>query len=347
VIALLALALSAAIDVPAGASVAEALTRARPGDVVVLGAGAHAASLGRLSGAALRGAGAGVTVVTAPEGEPGAVAAGALSLEGLTLRAGPRQCALVVDGGEVTARDVALAGGECGARVSRGQLSGERVDLAGGRHAVVVEGGSASLAGGSLRGEVAGLLVRGGSATLSHAAIAGAARDASVVVTGGEVALADVAIAARGAAGIVLSGGRLAGRGVTVRGGAARHGEGGAACVEALGGDLALAGSELARCGGPGVIAAGARLRLDGVDVNAGTFDCVALDAGARAELQGVRCETRGAGLVASGGATARLRLDSWLADPVFVVDCASGARVTLLHGETSREPCTAPTPGR
>ena len=345
-IALLALALSATLDVPAGASVADALARARPGDIVVLAPGAHAGSLGRLSGVALRGAGAGVTVVTAPEGEPGGVATGALSLEGLTLRAGPRQCALVVAGGEVAARDVALAGGACGARVSEGRLTGERVDLAGGQHALLLEGGSASLAGGSLRGGVAGLLVRSGDARLSHLPIAGAARDASVVVTGGEVTLADVAIAARGAAGIAQSGGRLAGSGVTVRGGAARHAEGGAACVEALGGDLALAGSELARCGGPGLIAAGARLRLDGVDVNAGTFDCVALDAGARAELQGVRCETRGAGLVASAGATARLRLDSWLADPVFVVDCASGARVTLLHGETSREPCTA-APGR
>jgi hypothetical protein len=33
----------------------------------------------------------------------------------------------------------------------------------------------------------------------------------------------------------------------------------------------------------------------------------------------------------------------------VFVVDCASGARVTLLYGETSREPCTSspPAPAR
>ena len=45
---------------------------------------------------------------------------------------------------------------------------------------------------------------------------------------------------------------------------------------------------------------------------------------------------------MATGGATARVRLDTWLADPVFVVDCASGARVKLVEGEAAREPCAA-----
>ena len=340
--AVLAVLLTAVVSVPAGASLPDALARARRGDTVALGAGVHRGSLGRVAELTVTGEGEGATVVEAPEGTPGAVVRGAVTFTGLTLRAGPAQCALVVDGGAAALRDVALAGGACGAAVSSGSLAAVRADLRGGRHGLVVRGGDARVDGGSLQGSLAGVAVEGGAAAISNAVVFGPSRKAAVTVTGGDVALSAVVIASPGPAGIAIAGGRVRAEAVTI-GGADRDGP--SACVEALGGEVTLSGSELVRCGGSGVAASGARVRLDGVDVEGGTSGCLALVGSARGDLQGVRCTGRGPGLLLAGGATAQLRMDRWLVDPALVVECAKGSRATLLYGELVREPC-ASSPG-
>jgi len=341
--AVLAVLLTAVVSVPAGASLPDALARARPGDTVALGAGVHRGSLGRVTELTVTGEGEGATVVEAPEGEPGAVVRGAVTLTGLTLRAGPAQCALVVDGGAAALRDVALAGGACGAAVSSGSFAGTRADLRGGRHGLVVRGGDARLDGGSVHGGVAGVAVEGGMASISNAVVFGRSREAAVTVTAGEIALSGVVIASPGPAGIAIAGGRVRAEAITVGGAADREGPG--ACVEALAGEVTLSGSELVRCGGSGVVASGARVRLDGVDVEGGTSGCLALVGGARGDLQGVRCTGRGPGLLLAEGASAQLRMNRWLVDPALVVECATGSRATLLYGELVREPC-ASSPG-
>jgi hypothetical protein len=337
-----ALAAAATLDVAAGDGLAGAVARLRPGDTLRLGPGVHrgALAMAALSGVTVSGAGAGVTVIEAAEGEPAAVVRGAVALEALTLLAGPAQCALVVDGGAAKVRDAALAGGGCGARLGAGSLRGERVDVRGGARGLVVTGGELALEGGSLHGAVAGLAAAGGTAALSGTVVFGPSREAAVTVTGGDVRLWAVTVAAPGPAGLVLSAGRLSGEGVTVAG-PAREGTA-SACVEALGGELALGASELFRCGGTGVTASRARVRLDGVDVEGGASGCVTLVDGARADLQGVRCTARGPGLYAGSGATAQLRMNRWLVDPALVVECGAGSRVDLLYGESVRQPCTA-----
>ncbi len=69
---------------------------------------------------------------------------------------------------------------------------------------------------------------------------------------------------------------------------------------------------------------------------------CLVLVNGAVADLSGNLCAGHGPGLVAASGARATARVNRWWTDPVFWVDCGSGARVELGRGETAKAPCAA-----
>lgn len=330
------------LDVPAGGDLAGALSRARPGDTVRLGPGEHRGGLGRLSGLAVAGAGAGTTTVVAPEGEDGAVVVGEVSLAGLSLRAGPERCGLKVLGGRARVEDVSLSGGACGAFVDEGGLEGRGVDLAGG-YGLLVPRGAVALDGGSARGRDAGVGVLAGEVSLRRFAVVGPSGEAGITVAGGTVTLEGVVVRSPGPTGIAVSlGGRLDGVEVTVAGATEEGGLLGS-CVQAIRGPVRLHGATLLGCAGAAVEASGATIALSGVDASGGSAGCLVLLNGARADLEGNLCAGRGPGLVAAGGATAQARANRWWTDPVFLVDCASGARVALGRGETAREPCAAP----
>lgn len=339
---LLALALAASIDVPAGAPLAPALARLRPGDVLRLGPGLHRGSLGRLGGVAVEGAGAGVTVVEAAPGEVGVTASGDLALSGLTLSAGEARCALRVSEGEVLVRGAALVGGTCGAFVDGGRLRAEEVTLVGGQYALLASGGDVEVTRAALRGGVAGAALLRGTLRLSRAAVTGPSREAAVSVAGGEAWLDDVVIADPGPSGISVLRGALTARNLTVAGPREESGVRGD-CVQAIRGEVRLADATLVRCGGMAAEVSGGVLRLDGVDVQGGSAGGIALTAGARADLQGVVATGRGPALVVEGASSAQLRMNTWLADPALWVDCAGGARARVLYGEALREPCSPP----
>ena len=336
----LALATTVILDVAPGDDLAAALARAKPGDTLALARGHHHGALTSLANLTVTGAGAGETVLDVPEGSRGAVVVGAATLTGLTVRAGPRQCALVVESWTAVLRDVALVGGACGALVAAGALHGEDVHLRGGWHGLLVTGGEARLSDATVHGGVAGVAVQRGSAALERSTIFGPSREAAVTVSGGEATLLASVVLSPGPAGLAVSGGTLRTLASTVSGSGPRGDP--STCAEALGGELRLAGSELRRCGGAALEASRALVVLDGVDVEGGSAGCLALVDEARADLQGVRCSGRGPGLFVGSGAQADLRHDRWLVDPTMVVECASGARVRLGPGEAGREPCPA-----
>lgn len=338
--AAVALALAATLDVPAGADLAAAVARARPGDHLRLAAGEHHASLGRLAGLSVEGAGAGATVVVAPPGEDGAIATGDLALSGLLLRAGPERCALKVFSGTTRLDDVALAGGACGAFVDGGRLEGRSVELDGGI-GLLVRQGSASLDGGSARARLTGIGVIGaGAVALRRFAIVGPAREAGLSVAAGAATLEAVVIRAPGPSGISVSGGgRVEGVEVTVAGATETNGFLGA-CVQMISGSVRLEGATLLGCAGAAVEASGGKVTLAGVDAMGGSAGCLVFVNDATADLSGNLCAGRGPGLVLASGARAEARANRWWTDPVFWVDCGSGARVRLGRGETAREPC-------
>jgi len=340
--AALAFVLGATLDVAAGGGLAAAMARARPGDVVRLGPGEHRASLGRLAGVSIEGAGAGLTVVVAPEGADGAVVAGDASLRGLSIRAGPERCGLKVVGGAARLDDVALAGGVCGAFVEGGRLAGRDVDLRG-DYGLLVRGGAVALEGGSARGAVAGIGVVGGEVALRRFAVTGPAHEGGVSVAGGKVYLEAVTILAPGPSGISVSAGaRVEGVAVTVAGASESQGLLGD-CAQVIRATLRLEGATLLGCAGAAVEASGGEIALTGVDATGGAAGCLVLVNGATAALEGNLCAGRGPGLVAASGARATLVANRWWTDPVLWVDCGSGARVKLGRGETAREPCAAP----
>jgi hypothetical protein len=342
VAAALALALGAEIDVAAGAPLAAALARARPGDLVRLGPGHHAGTLGRIAdGLRVEGAGAGVTLIAAGEGEDGAVVKGALELTGVTLRAGKERCALKVLGGAARLRDVALVGGACGAFVDGGRLSGRGVTLSG-DYGLLVREGEAALEEGSARGASAGVGLTGGGVTLRRFAVTGPSREAGLSVARGVATLESVVIRSPGPAGIsVAPGGRVEGVEVIVAGAVEWRGVLGD-CAQVIRGTLRLEGATLVRCAGAALEASGGEVRLDGADAAGGTAGCLVLVNGAAAELSGNLCAGRGPGLVVGSGARARLIANRWRTDPVLWVDCGSGASVEVGRGEALAAPCTA-----
>ena len=60
---------------------------------------------------------------------------------------------------------------------------------------------------------------------------------------------------------------------------------------------------------------------------------------GATAELDGNLIAGHGPGLALASGARASVRMNRWWVDPVFWVDCGSGARVAVGEGSTLRTP--------
>ena len=341
-LALAVLLSAAALDVPAGADLAAALARARPGDTIRLGPGEHRGSLGRLSTVTISGAGSGATSIVAPEGEDGAVVTGDVALTGLELRAGPGRCGLKVLGGAARLEDVALSGGACGAFVDGGRLDGRGVDLAGG-YGLLVPSGEVALDGGSARGTAAGVGTLRGAVSLRRFAIVGPAREAGISVAGGSATLEGVVVRAPGPSGIsVSSGGRVDAVEVTVTGATEAQGVLGD-CVQVIRGTVRIHGATLLGCAGAAVEASGGTLSLSGVDASGGSAGCLVLLNGASADLSGNLCAGRGPGLVAASGARATARVNRWWTDPVFWVDCASGARVELGRGETAKAPCAAP----
>jgi hypothetical protein len=337
----LAIVLGATLDVSAGDDLAAAAARARPGDVLRLGPGVHRGTLGRLAGVRLEGAGAGATVVLAPEGEDGAVATGEVSLRGLSIRAGATRSALKVLGGEAHLEDVALRGGSCGAFVDGGRLEGRGVDLRG-EYGLLVRRGRASIDAGSARATTAGVAVLFGEVALRRFEIVGPALEGGLSVAGGAASLEAVTIRAPGPSGITLSaGGRVDGVAVTIAGAEESKGFLGD-CAQVVRGSLHLSGSTLVRCAGAAVEAAAGEVVLLGVDATGGAAGCLVFVNGARARLEGNVCAGRGPGLVLSGGAQATAVANRWWTDPVLWVECGSGSRVRLGRGETAREPCAA-----
>jgi hypothetical protein len=337
--AVLPLALAATIDVPAGGDLAAALARARAGDVVRLAEGDHRGGVVVPAGVRVEGAGAARTRIVAPEGADALAVDHDAQVAAVSLEAGAPRCALRVTAGTLRASGVRAAGGACGAHVSGGALDGTDVVLEG-TVGLLVTGGSARIERGLLRGASAGATIHGGTATLRYLAITGPAREAGLSVAGGTALLEGVVIRALGPAGIaVATGGRVEGTGVVVAGASAEGGIPGT-CVQVRRGSLSLSASTLLHCGGAAVEASSGTLRLTGVDAAGGAAGGIVLLDGASVDLDGNVVAGQGPGLTLEGGARATARMNRWWVDPVFWVDCGSGARVVLRDGERVRPPC-------
>lgn len=348
---ILPLAFAAVVELPAGAPLGEALAAAKPGDVLRLGPGDHAGSLGRISGLRVEGAGADRTRIVAPEGQDGAVVVGRVELAGLAVEAGDARIGLRVVGGEAILDDVALRGASAGAFVEEGKLSGRDVRLAG-EHGLLLKSGEVTLRGAVVRGggkAHAGIAVLRGRLALSRATITGPFAEAALTVSGGTASLEEVVIRDPGPTGVAVTRGDVTGRDVEVagarelptrgvRGLEAVLGD----CVQLRGATVRLASSSLTRCGGTAVTASGGALRLDGVELQGGAAGGLVLLDEARAELRGNWIAGRGPGLVATGGAQVDAIFDRWRTDPALWVDCGSGARFRPGFGEHVTEPCKA-----
>lgn len=333
--------LAATIEVAPGADLANAVAAARPGDTVQLAAGRYAGALGRVRATLhIAGAGAGVTIVEAPEGEDGLVveAGGAVQLEGLTLRAGGPRAALKVLGGSVRASGVSLAGGAVGAYVA-GTFEASDIDLAG-EYGVLHHSGELTLDGARVRGKLAGVAQLGGTAGLARVAVTGPSAEAGVTISGGTAHLDDVVIRTPGPSGLAVVGkARVEARSLDVSGAQPQGGALGD-CVQVSRAGLVLRGGTLTRCAGAALEAFGGSVDARGLDATGGEAGCLVFADGGDARLDGNRCTRRGPGVVAASGAKVTATMNRWLVDPVLWVECGSGARVYLGVGETSREPC-------
>jgi hypothetical protein len=328
--------------VPAGAPLAARLAALRAGDVLRLGPGVHRASLGRLPGVAVIGAGAGRTVVIAPPGEDGAVAPGRLRLEGLTLLAGPGRSALKVLGGEAVLRDVALVGGAAGAFVDGGALDAEGAWLEG-DYGLLARRGEVRLRDVDARGRLAGLALLQGRLSVRRATVTGPSAEAGVTVAGGEAELAEVVVRRPGPTGVAVAGGRLAARDLTVAGPEAVDGGFLGSCLQVRRGVVRLEASELTRCAGAAVEASRATLHLEGVDAAGGAAGGIVLSDGSQARLAATLCTGHGPGLVVMEGSTVRAFGARLWTDPALWVDCGSGAGVRIEGDPAARQPCASP----
>lgn len=336
----LSMMLGAELAVAAGASLPDALARLAPGDTLRLGPGEHRGALGRLGGVTVVGAGAGVTVLRAPQGEDGVVATGELSLSGLSIVTGPHRSALKVLGGAARLRDVALVGGASGAFVEEGRLDGQDL-LVDGEYGLLSWRGQVRLEGVTASGRHAGVAVLGGTLELSRAALTGPSSEAAISVAGGAVRLAEVVVRDPGPAGLAVSGGTVVARDLTVAG---PREEGGVLgdCLQVRRAEVRLSASELTACGGAAVEASRARLWLDGVDAAGGAAGCLILTDRSSADLAATLCTRRGPGLVAMEGSTVRAFGARFWTDPAIWADCGSGARVELLDAPPERQPCAS-----
>ncbi|MBK9519038.1 MAG: hypothetical protein IPO09_17160 [Anaeromyxobacter sp.] len=337
----LSLLLGAEVVVPAGASLGEALERLGPGDVLRLGPGVHRGGLGRPgAGLVVRGAGAGLTVVEALPGEDGAVAVGALSLSGLTLVAGPGRSGLKVLGGAVRLEDVALSGGSAGLFVESGRVEGLGVLLEG-EYGLLQSRGEVALTGLTATGGAAGLALLGGTLVVARATVTGPSREAAITVAGGAARLAELIVRDPGPTGLAVSGGEVIGRDLTVAGPRARRGLGGA-CLQVRRGTLRLSSSELVACGGAALEASRASVVLDGVDAGGGEVGGLIFTDHSSAELSATLTTGHGPGLVVMQGSQVSAFGARFWVQPAIWADCASGARVRLLHDPQARQPCAA-----
>jgi hypothetical protein len=276
--------------------------------------------------------------VVAPEGEDAAVPAGDAVISSLTLEAAPPRCALHVAAGEVRVERAALRGGACGARVTGGALRATTVAF-GGAVGIAVAGGEADVAGGTLGGDHAAIALHAGAVRVRGSVADGPFREAAITAAGGTAWLEGVVIRSPGPAGLAVeAGARVEAIGLVVSGADAEGIPG--ACVQVRRGTVTLRGSTLVRCGGVALQVAGGTARLVGVDASGGIAGCLALVGGAGAELDGNLCAGTGPGLAAASGARAAARMNRWWTDPVFWVDCGSGARIALGAGEGARAPC-------
>jgi hypothetical protein len=337
--ALLLLVLAGAeLQVPAGASLGEAASRARPGDTLRLGPGEHRGSLGRLAGLAVVGAGAGVTVVLAPPGEDGAVVDGDATLRGFSLVAGPARSALKVLGGHAALEDLALVGGATGLFVDGARVTGRELWLEGG-YGLLQRGGAVVLTGVAARGARAGVALLDGELSLARATVTGPSAEAAVTVGGGTARLAELVLRDGGPSGLSVSGGTVEARDLAVSGPREQGGVGGD-CLLVQRATVRLSASVLTRCGGAAVESSRAELLLDGVDAGGGAAGGFVFTDQTRAELRATLVTGRGPGLVAMQGA----RVRGWQArhwtDPALWVDCGSGARVEWLDAGGAPQPC-------
>ena len=342
---LLALAAAADLMVPAGAPVAEALSRAVAGDTIRLGPGEHRGALGRLSGVTVAGAGAGVTFVLAPQGEDGAVVDGDVTLRALSLVAGPSRSALKALGGTATLDGVALQGGAVALFVDGGRVAGRDVWLAG-DYGLLQRSGAAAITGLTARGDRAGVALIGGELELTRGTVTGPSAEAAVTIGGGTARLAELVLRNGGPSGLSVSGGRVVARDLAIAGPREIGGIGGD-CLLVMRATVRLAASELVGCGGAAVEASRAELLLDGVDAGGGSAGGFIFTDKTRAELRATLVTGRGPGLVAMQGAQVRGWQARHWTDPVLWVDCGSGARVEMLDAHGARQACSPGAPAR
>jgi hypothetical protein len=347
----IAVALAATLDVPAGAPLDAAIVRARPGDVVRLGPGVHAGSLGKIAGLRIEGAGPDATRVVAPEGKDGAIVTGRVELSGLSLEAGAARAGLMVVGGEAFLDGVALSGGAMGAFVEDGRLTGRDVRLSG-NFGLLVRSGEVVLRDGlvlAAAGAHAGIALLRGRLTLSRSTVTGPFVEAAVTVSGGATVLEEVVVRDPGPTGIAVTRGELEGRDVEVAGARELPTQGVRGldavmgdCVQLRRGAVRLASSGLIRCGGAAVSASGGSLRLDGVDLEGGAAGGLVLLDGVQADLRGNWVTGRGPALVAAGNTQVEATFNRWRTDPAMWVECGAGARVRLGFGEHVAQPCAS-----
>jgi hypothetical protein len=181
----------------------------------------------------------------------------------------------------------------------------------------------------------------GGRSELRRLAVTGPSTEAGVTVSGGDALLEEVVIRAPGPSGLSVQGrAQVDARSLDVSGASEAAGGFLGDCIQLRRGGLQLTAASLTRCGGAAVEALGGTEDLRAVDASGGSAGCLIFLQGAAARLEGNRCVGRGPAVVSAGGAQVTAAMNRWRTDPVFWVECGSGARVRLGPGEAVKEPC-------